>query len=231
MSSHSAHPQNENGGAGVPPACSPSSFAFLDGKERVRTGGDLPHREHAGAHYFITFRLHDGQLNLAERQIVLDACLFWHGKRYYLGAAVVMPDHVHLLFRILQQPDGSWPTLAGLLHSIKLFTAHRILKDRGSVGPLWQPEYLDRLAGSPHEYEEYVQYILLNPRRAGLTKDDEHYPFVHRYPSARVQGGLESLDSARQQRISAGVESHTDAGGTPASPAGKDCLPHQPASP
>lgn len=214
------------GAAGVPPAepsVPASSFQFYDGDPRTHAGGNLSHREHAGAHYFITFRTHAGELTHTERAVVLDACLFWHGARFYLGAAVVMPDHVHLLLRIIQQPGGAWPTLPGLVHSIKSFSAHAILRARASTGRLWQREYFDKIIRSDGEYHRCVEYILLNPRRAGLG---DPYPFVHRYESARVAGGQATLDRAAYLRSSASIP----AGGTPASPASKDGNPASPTS-
>ncbi|NJM39160.1 MAG: hypothetical protein HC845_15640, partial [Akkermansiaceae bacterium] len=59
---------------------------------------DLPHFERPWGKYFITFATQD-HLELSEnsRQIVLDAIHHFHGSRYILSAAVVMPDHAHIL--------------------------------------------------------------------------------------------------------------------------------------
>ena len=60
----------------------------------------LPNLQKDNGIYFITFvtwqRL---ELSPEARKIVLDSCLFFHQKRYYLFAVVIMPDHVHLLIQ------------------------------------------------------------------------------------------------------------------------------------
>src|SRR5437762_2412510 len=61
------------------------------------TQRNLPHWHMEGSTYFVTFRLASGSLSAAERAIVRDHLQAGHGKFYQLAAAVVMPDHVHLL--------------------------------------------------------------------------------------------------------------------------------------
>ena len=144
---------------------------------------DLPHFERPWGKYFITFATQD-HLVLPERarQIVLEAITHFHGFRYLLYAAVVMPDHVHLL--IEPQPkqrdaDGNpvfW-RLGDLMHSIKSFTANEINKDLGRTGPVWQKESHDRLIRSDADLGEKFDYIITNPQRAGLTAGAE-YPHV-----------------------------------------------------
>ena len=74
------------------------------------TQRDLPHWELDGSVYFITFNTWEKlELTPAARQIVLDACLFFHGKRYQIFVLVVMPDHVHMLIQPLPKKAGSNP--------------------------------------------------------------------------------------------------------------------------
>ncbi|WP_210407510.1 hypothetical protein [Hydrocoleum sp. CS-953] len=71
------------------------------------TKRDLPHWEFDGAVYFITFKTWQRlELTPAARQIVLDACLFFHRKRYNVFVLVVMPDHVHLLIHPLAKEES-----------------------------------------------------------------------------------------------------------------------------
>lgn len=61
----------------------------------------LPHLQTPEATYFITFLCANGiELSEASKDLVLSAVTYWHGKRLDLDAAVVMPDHVHMIFRI-----------------------------------------------------------------------------------------------------------------------------------
>jgi len=98
------------GGAGVPPA----SASFLPiTRDLVRSRRRLPHWERGGAVYFITFRTKGTQLSETERQVVVDACLYWHETKWHIYAVVVMPDHVHLLVRplpIVQKWSGETPS-------------------------------------------------------------------------------------------------------------------------
>ena len=87
----------------------------------------LPHYQKAGRALFVTFRKGNRDpLPLAVRDIVLQHCLHDHGKRYQLHAAVVMPDHVHLLLTPLQDEQG-WPcTLPSILKLLKGASARSI---------------------------------------------------------------------------------------------------------
>ncbi len=117
------------------------------------------------------------------RQITLDAIHHFHGPRYILFAAVVMPDHFHLL--IEPQPKAWDPKgnpvfweLGDLMHSIKSFTAKEINKATGAQrDTVWQKDYHDRLIRSDSDLGEKFEYITTNPQRAGLT-DDGPYPYL-----------------------------------------------------
>ncbi len=69
----------------------------------------LPHFQKSGVPLFITFCT-GGPLVLPEeaRDVVLNHCLRERGVRVDLFAAVVMPDHVHLLLAALRDEHG-WP--------------------------------------------------------------------------------------------------------------------------
>jgi alanyl-tRNA synthetase len=144
---------------------------------------DSPHFERPWGKYFITCSTQDHLvLPDSSRQAVLDAILHFHGSRYILFAAVVMPDHAHLL--IEPQPkeydaDGHpifW-SLGELMHSIKSFTAKAINQQLGRGGAVWQKESYDRLIRSDVDLGEKFDYIVTNPQRSGLTASGP-YPFV-----------------------------------------------------
>ena len=135
---------------------------------------NLPHIEDPSATYFVTFRV-QGQIVLTEkaRGVILDAIRHWHGTRIDLDAAVVMPNHVHLLFRVA--PGSS---LAQVLHSIKSYSANRINKLLRRSGTLWMDESFDHIVRDGPGYEEKMGYILFNPVKAGLAKVPEEYPWL-----------------------------------------------------
>jgi REP element-mobilizing transposase RayT len=172
------------GGTGVPPVLS----------EKI-TRRHLPHWQLAGATYFLTWRCAAGvTLTAAERDIVMAAIRHWDGTRWDVFAAVVMPDHVHVLACPLPKGDGRWE-LGELLHSVKSFSAHQIAKQRkkgrseglvGLVGPasrrsssIWQDERYDRWMRDEDEVTEKWAYIVGNPVKAGLVEQAEHYRWLY----------------------------------------------------
>lgn len=185
--------------AGFQPAPSPSFHAF-DGRFRVHRG-NLPHHEVGGATYFISFSVRSGVLAPAERRIVLDACLYWHRRRYWLHRAVVMPTHVHLLLRPIQLPDGTWPTLGSLLHSIKRHTAREIQQRRDESGPFWQRESFDRIIRDAPELDAAALYIERNPVEARLVDSPGAYPFLWRQPHGEHLSPLPSEGETKERRL------------------------------
>ena len=96
---------------------------------------NLPHMQAPGSIYFTdsNTQLRE-ELNEAEKQILFDAILFHNQKKYDLIAAVVMPDHFHLLLKPLQKGDGYY-SLPEIFHSIKSYAAQKIRQHRvgGSI--------------------------------------------------------------------------------------------------
>ena len=78
-------------------------------------------------------------------------------------AFVVMPDHVHWLFRLEQK------SLDVVLHSVKSFTAHQF------GGHLWQEGYHEYTLRSDDDLVKLSRYIVANPLRAGLVQNIEDY--------------------------------------------------------
>ena len=99
----------------------------------------------------------------ANAAIVANALQHFKGEWYDLASFVVMPNHVHVLFRIL----GAH-TLPNILKSWKGFTARQINKRLGQSGALWQEDYWDRLIRSERHFHRVWRYIRENPQNAGL---------------------------------------------------------------
>ena len=95
----------------------------------------------------------------ANAKIVADALHHFNGERYQLCSFVVMPNHVHVLFRPLGEHS-----LSTLLHSWKRHTSREIHKRIGRTGKLWQSDYWDRLIRSQKHYDWVVNYIEKNPK-------------------------------------------------------------------
>src|SRR5208283_3589940 len=54
-------------------------------------------------------------------------------------------------------------------------TEHAVNQRRGAEGEMWQPRFFDRALRSVKEYNEKVEYIHLNPVRAGLVSRPEDW--------------------------------------------------------
>ena len=114
----------------------------------------------------------------AARQVVLTHCHHDRGTKLLLHAAIVMPDHAHLLLSILRDPDG-WPyELRSILQSLKSASAHSVNKLLGTSDPVWHPESFDHTLRSYEGLEETREYIRQNPVRKGLVKTPEDYPWL-----------------------------------------------------
>lgn len=116
-------------------------------------------------------------LSSEERTIVLDNWKFWHAGRYLLHAAIVMPDHVHVLITPLKDVAGTWVNLAKILHANKSFTAYEINRLCRKIGRVWQDERFDRVVRDEQEFWEKWGYMAANPVRAGLSVQPEEYPW------------------------------------------------------
>lgn len=149
----------------------------------------LPHWQLDGSVYHVTFATKE-RLELSEpaRQVVLDACLFFHLKRYEIFVMVIMPDHVHLLIQPWQKssnngndrqnacPTEYW-SLSSITHSIKSYTAKQIPKVMKHIGIIWEAESFDRIIRNEQEFEQTWEYIRQNPVKAKLSQTPESYPF------------------------------------------------------
>ena len=140
--------------------------------EKLRiTRRHLPHWTMTGATYFITFRVASGRLSSSEVVLVRDHIRSGDPSHYDLSAVVVLPDHAHLLLR----PQAK-TSLSRILKGIKGVTARLINSQRGKRGTLWQDESFDRIVRDREEFREKLRYMILNPVRAGLTRDPWSYP-------------------------------------------------------
>jgi REP element-mobilizing transposase RayT len=158
------------GGTGFP-ACAQDNDLSINRR-------NLPHWRLPGSTYFITFRLKSGIMGDDEKRIVLNAIKHFHKIRYWVTAAVVMPDHIHLILKPLVSESNAEFSLSKILQGIKGFSAREINKARGTKGALWQDENFDRVARDYDEYLEKWNYIRLNPVRTGLCQSPEDYHYL-----------------------------------------------------
>jgi REP element-mobilizing transposase RayT len=139
----------------------------------------LPHYQKAGRTIFITFcKASRIPFTPEARDAILQHCLHDHATRYDLHAAVVMPDHVHLLLTPLPDKKG-WPySLPAILKQLKGASARTVNKLLHSGGPVWQEESFDHILRSQQSFEEKLEYLRQNPVRRGLVKKPEDYKWL-----------------------------------------------------
>lgn len=125
---------------------------------------------------FVTFTTHRRwRLTPAARDIIFDCCLKQDGNKFKLHAAVVMPDHVHLIYSPLRREDGWSYSLPEVMKAIKGTAAWRINHLLGRTGPVWQEEFFDHVLRSNDSLVDKVDYICENPVRAGLVTVEGEY--------------------------------------------------------
>ncbi|MDP2887016.1 MAG: transposase [Ignavibacteria bacterium] len=130
----------------------------------------LPHWSMRGATYFVTFRTKSGSLTTDEQMLALEHIKTGHRQYYGLIAAIVMPDHAHLLFTE-KEPYG----LSRIMKGIKGVSAWKINKSRNQPGHVWQDESYDRIVRDQAELIREFYYMLYNPVKQGLTNDPWRY--------------------------------------------------------
>ncbi len=172
----------------------------------VKCRGVLPHIFKDGCSYFLTFCLADvAPFRAARREKLLDsrdapdlaeqsepqpasgACILREpglaaiveevllnkqSEEYALSAWCVMPNHVHAVVT----PLNSTP-LSKILQAWKSVSAHRINREIGRKGPVWQRESFDHLVRTAESFGGFVHYTENNPVAAGLTGRAEDWPF------------------------------------------------------
>jgi REP element-mobilizing transposase RayT len=146
----------------------------------------LPHLQSDFKAHFVTFCTdHRWHLPGHVRSLVLDSCLHDNGQKFDLRIAVVMPDHVHMIFTPLIDYEGMevW-SLAKIMDAIKGASAHKINKTLRRKGRVWQPESFDHVLRSSESLDAKIQYVMENPVRRNLVRSWSEYPWLWRKPLA-----------------------------------------------
>jgi glucuronate isomerase len=142
-------------------------------------------------------------------------------RRYRLHAYVVMPNHVHVLFELLEESD-----IQKILHSWKSYTAKKLNELTGTSGKVWKEEYYDRLIRNGEHYQNTIKYIRRNGEAAkalaesngrdarcpsDINGQDARCPSV--VPSLRMNAGeevsvetLEKFDAAGCRVVDVSVD-------------------------
>lgn len=101
------------------------------------------------------------------RRRVEEALHHFEGQRCQMLAFTLMPNHVHVLCRLLaghalEEITGSW----------KRYSSAAINGLRDMSGKLWQQETFDRIIRDADHFQQAVRYIAKNPLQAKLRHDE-----------------------------------------------------------
>ena len=103
--------------------------------------------------------------------LVDQAIRFYHQKRYDLLAWVVMPNHVHALFKVNTIP------LSIIVADLKKYTAREANNKLGRRGQFWADEYWDTFMRNAEHELKTRRYIESNPTKAYLVQDPKDWPW------------------------------------------------------
>ncbi len=126
--------------------------------------------------YFITACTHERRRILNSADVHERLIAFGQegeSKGAWLGAYVLMPDHVHLFVVI----DDERLRLSTWIKSLKN-TLSNTIRTKGIQPPHWQKGFFDHMLRSEESYSSKWEYVRDNPVRAGLVKDWTEWPFV-----------------------------------------------------
>lgn len=138
------------------------------------TKRNLPHWSIEGATYFVTFRTKRETLSEEEIIEVTNHIKKGNNNFYELFAAVVMPDHVHLLLR----PNADY-SISRIMKGLKGVSSRKVNNIRKRKGSIWLGESFDRIIRNENEFIEKMNYIMSNPVKKGLATDPIHYPGLY----------------------------------------------------
>jgi hypothetical protein len=107
---------------------------------------NLPHLQAEAKPLFVSFSTRDRWVLPEDvRGFVLQHCLHDHGHKICLYVAIVMPDHVHLIFTPLRDSYGNIFGIAEIMNGIKGASAHTVNKVLNRKGSVWQEESFDHI--------------------------------------------------------------------------------------
>ena len=100
---------------------------------------------------------------------------FADSKESKLICYCVMPNHIHLVFRLLQNNSG----ISKITLSIKRISSRRCNELLKTKGKFWQAESFDRLLRDNKELFHIINYIVDNPVNAGLVNDFREWKYTY----------------------------------------------------
>ncbi|MFA6026333.1 MAG: transposase [Ignavibacteriaceae bacterium] len=97
---------------------------------------------------------------------------------YKLICYCIMPNHIHLVFRLLNETQS----VSDVMKLIKGSTSREGNKVLNKTGKFWQVESFDRLIRDANEMYNIINYVLNNPVKAGLVSKPEDWKYSYCNP-------------------------------------------------
>jgi REP element-mobilizing transposase RayT len=110
----------------------------------------------------------------AVAEIITEAIHHRDGKLYDLQAFTIMPNHVHMVMKLL---PGA-PVLFKVMQDLKKYTGLQSNRYLGRDGQFWEEESYDHIVRKEDEFYRIVNYILRNPVKARFVRDWKQWPFT-----------------------------------------------------
>ncbi len=108
--------------------------------------------------------------------VVKNALTFFESDRYELHSWCIMPTHVHVLMKL-----NSDFKLSEIVHSWKSFTSNEINRRIKATGSFWHREYYDTFIRNEKHYNAVMDYIAMNPVKAGLVRIPDEWRWSSAY--------------------------------------------------
>ena len=122
----------------------------------------LPHLQRDYKPHFLTFCTYKRWiLPRKARDIVLSSCLHDRGVKVDVHVAVIMPDHVHMIFTpLINKTADEVYCLAEITDAIKGASAHLVNRALNRKGKVWQTESFDRVLRSSEALDERLSVVM-----------------------------------------------------------------------
>ena len=111
--------------------------------------------------------------------IVANSILYHDNNWFDLLAYCIMPNHAHLVLAPFESSDTTDYSLTKIMHNIKRNSANHANKVLGRTGAFWQHENYDRFARNDTELERIIKYVLYNPVKANLVKEQTDWKWSY----------------------------------------------------
>ena len=123
---------------------------------------------------------------------VRESLYHFAGARYDLLAYIVMPSHFHWVFQPTAAfeddaaaSEGGRTARERIMHSIRSFTSNQCNRLLGREGAFWQEESYDHCVRDHDELLRVIEYVEMNPVKAGLVDEVGDWEFSSARDRAR----------------------------------------------